>query len=297
MPAKNVSRYIAEAVEPLTNESNILWELIVVDDHSDDSTFDLLVNMSRNDKRIKAFRNPGKGKVQALNFGYQQSIGEIIKCIDSDDVLLPDFFKFGESLRKYRAHCHDFILVDEALKYLGPYYINPAFLKLDYQLVLSQLISLPRCTWSFHREVAQRIFPMPDELPFEDVWFSLVIKREVTEIKYIREKLYLYRQHDGQTFGGILNYQKEKIQFRARRMLMLIKVLKKNQALLGYDTPDVFDYSVEYNSLMAESVSVRNIIFSELKVIHKAKLILICFFPAVASLVTRLKWRIDRLKR
>lgn len=297
MPAKNVSRYIGEAIASLTNENSVSWELIVVDDHSDDSTFDILEEISRRDKRIKVFKNPGKGKVQALNFGYRQSAGEIIKCIDSDDVLLPDFFKFDETLRKYGAHCHDFMLVDENLKYLGPYYINPAFLKLDYHLVLSQLISLPRCTWSFHREVAQEIFPMPDELPFEDVWFSLVIKREVIEIKYIREKLYLYRQHGEQTFGGILNYQREKIQFRARRMLTLIDVLKKNQARLGYDSPDVFDYAEEYNSLIAEHVSARRIVLSRLSAVHKAKLVLICFFPAIASFVTRLKWRIDRLKK
>lgn len=177
MPAKNTERFIGEAIEPLLKVNNHDWELIIVEDHSEDRTFDIASDFARRDNRIKVYKNIGHGKVMGLNYGYSKTHGNIIKCIDSDDVIDIKFFDLIANLKEFDAHCHDSIIVDDRLNILGKYNANTAILTNEYSAVLQKLISLPRWSWSFSREIAEKIFPMPEELPFEDVWFSLIIKK------------------------------------------------------------------------------------------------------------------------
>ncbi|MEQ8414701.1 MAG: glycosyltransferase family 2 protein [Imperialibacter sp.] len=293
MPAKNAGAYIQEAINSLQKETQVSWELIVVDDHSIDGTLEIVQKLCELDSRIKIFKNAGAGKVQGLNYGFSLSTGDVIKCIDADDVLLPEFFSHIDELNRYDAHCHDSFVVDEQMKELGSYFINRLVITEDYHSVVKYLISIPRWGWSMKRHIAEKVFPMPDHLPFEDVWFSLIIKRYAREIYHIKEKLYLYRQHPNQTFGGVLNYDKAIINFRANRMLVLIERLKQNIDTLGLENGEIFRYSQEYNKLLKSDFSLLGIIKSNLKHVHKLKLILICFFPQIASIITRVKWKMD----
>lgn len=293
MPAKNAADYIHEAIDPLRKVIDYEWELIVINDNSTDRTFEILKEYTLKDERIKVYNNIGSGKVKGLSYGYSKTKGDIIKCIDSDDVLLPDFFKEVNIDSDYNAHCHDSFVVNQHLDRIGAYYINAAYLRSNYQTVLTNLISLPRWTWSFKREIADQIFPLPSDLPFEDVWFALVIKK-FAKIQYINKKLYLYRQHDNQTFGGILNYKKEIINFRAKRIIKLIRALASNSEGVLLDDISMLEYVEKYNLLMIDKFQFIKIATSDLKLIHKFKLILICFFPIIAVSITKWKWRFDR---
>jgi poly-beta-1,6-N-acetyl-D-glucosamine synthase len=59
-------------------------ELILVDDHSEDDTYELIEESSLIDKRIVPLRSPGEGKKAALEFAVDQAKGEIILCSDAD---------------------------------------------------------------------------------------------------------------------------------------------------------------------------------------------------------------------
>ena len=89
-------------------------------------------------------------------------------------------------------------------------------------ITLSNIVSIPKWSWSFNRRLGDILFPMPETLPFEDVWISFLIKKNANKIYSIKEPVYLYRQHSGQTFGGIINYSKDIVIFRAKRLLRLI---------------------------------------------------------------------------
>ena len=43
-------------------------------------------------EKILLLLSPVKGRINALNYGYTQSKGDIIKCIDADDTLLSSYF-------------------------------------------------------------------------------------------------------------------------------------------------------------------------------------------------------------
>ncbi len=85
MPAYNRAAYIAETIESIFNQTYKNWELIIVDDGSDDNTEKIITWL--HDERIqfyKAGRIGIGGKLK--NTGLERSSGELIAFIDSDDL-------------------------------------------------------------------------------------------------------------------------------------------------------------------------------------------------------------------
>jgi glycosyltransferase involved in cell wall biosynthesis len=294
MMAYNVEHYIEDAILELQKENTISWELIIVNDFSTDNTFQKAKYFADKDNRVKLVNNITKGKVSGTNYGYSLTKGNIIKCIDSDDVLLKDFFKDYKNILNYDAHCHNAFITDNKLNIQSVYNINPRFISKDYEFVLSNLISFPKWSWSFKREIAEKIFPMPETLPFEDVWIGLAIKKYSKDIYTINKPLYLYRQHKNQTFGGIINYDSEKVIFRSKRLLRLMEVIKNEYRLIeGFDI-NIFDSAKTFNMLMSmKKINILTILKSKLNLSVKIKIILIKKLPNIAKFATLLKWRLD----
>lgn len=294
MMAYNVEQYIVDAIVELQKENEVKWELIIVDDFSTDNTFNVAKKFADIDSRIKLVKNISKGKVKGTNYGYSLSSGDIIKCIDSDDVLLQDFFSYYKDMQKYDAHCHDSLIVTNSLDQMGIYHVNPKIIKDSYKKVVNNLVSLPKAYWSFKREISEKIFPMPENLPFEDVWISLHIKKYAKSIYHIKKPIYLYRQHINQIFGGILNYDIDKVTFRASRLIKLINIIESEQNYLidGLDRP--FDSMKKYLDLQVSKASILKILYSQVSFLKKIKLILIMHSPRIATTVTKLKWWFDK---
>ena len=74
MPAYNEGEYIGEAIQSLIDQSYNKWELIIVDDGSNDNT-ENIVN-SFNDKRIKYFKQDNEGASSAKNLGLSKNQGD-----------------------------------------------------------------------------------------------------------------------------------------------------------------------------------------------------------------------------
>lgn len=296
MTAKNSEKYISDSILELQKENDILWELIIVDDHSSDKTLYIAKKFEKKDKRIKVFKNKKKGKVNATNYGYNFCKGETIKCIDSDDILEQEYFRYYKKFKNYKAHCHNAFITDNKLKKIIKYSVNPRLLYKEYDIVLSELLSFPKWAWSFNRQIAEKIFPMPEDLPFEDIWINLIIKKHCKEIFYIKKPIYMYRQHNTQTFGGILNFDKEKVIFRAKRMLKLIKIIKQQPRIYGSSKTDYFKNMESYWKLMSvEDLSYANIFKAQQKFIEKLKIFLIKRNPVMSKYAIYLKWKFDGL--
>jgi glycosyltransferase involved in cell wall biosynthesis len=301
MPAKNVSLYVGQAVNSLRRANQEDWELVVVEDHSKDDTYDVLKRAEETDSRIKVHKNKGDGKVDGLNYGYTLTSGETIKCIDADDVLDERFFGHIDRMSHCDALCHDSYITASDLRILGNYSVDTSILSRDFSYCLKYMKSLPRWTWTFTRNIGDKVFPMPANLPFEDVWFSLVIKKYAKRICYVKENLYHYRQHDNQTFGGILNFDSEIVMFRAQRMLAVIDVIENEETgrlVDGTSDADLFDeMRCFYGMLARQNVNLRNIVKCDVPLEFRAKLLLYKKLPFLAPLTVRLKWRLDKKRR
>jgi glycosyltransferase involved in cell wall biosynthesis len=88
IPAYNAERTIARTLNSVLAQTYSNFELIVIDDGSDDHTLDITKSIS--DHRLKVFSYPHQGHSTARNHGLSHSIGEYVALIDADDLWTPD---------------------------------------------------------------------------------------------------------------------------------------------------------------------------------------------------------------
>ncbi len=86
MPVKNTEAYLEECLDAQLEQDFEDWELIAVNDGSEDGSAAILEAYARRDGRIKWVDNSGQGIIAALRCGYALSAGELISRMDSDDV-------------------------------------------------------------------------------------------------------------------------------------------------------------------------------------------------------------------
>jgi glycosyltransferase involved in cell wall biosynthesis len=90
----NEERYLEQAVRSVLDQSWERWELLLVDDGSDDGSTDLARALAAQDPdRIRYLEHPGhenQGMSASRNLGIRHSAGEYIAFLDGDDVWLPD---------------------------------------------------------------------------------------------------------------------------------------------------------------------------------------------------------------
>lgn len=87
-PFKNSERFLKDCIESIQNQSYKNWELIIVDDNSNDRSYEIVKLFQEKDERIKLYKNQGSGIIEALRFALKQSKGTYITRMDSDDIML-----------------------------------------------------------------------------------------------------------------------------------------------------------------------------------------------------------------
>lgn len=95
IPNYNNAHYLPTCLDScLAQEENFVKEIIVVDDHSQDKSWEILKKYQKQSpETIQIFKSPEKGANQARNFAFEQSTGKFIQWLDSDDIILPDKLK------------------------------------------------------------------------------------------------------------------------------------------------------------------------------------------------------------
>jgi len=86
-PFKNTEFFLAECLDSIISQTYTNWELLIVDDASADNSYDLVNSYSVKDERIKLMKNDGNGIIHALCLAFENSKGEYITRMDSDDVM------------------------------------------------------------------------------------------------------------------------------------------------------------------------------------------------------------------
>lgn len=84
IPCRNESENIHRLSEQFQKIHYPNLELIMVDDESEDGTFELIQSEGIRERRLIALKSPGAGKKAALEYGISQAQGEIILCTDAD---------------------------------------------------------------------------------------------------------------------------------------------------------------------------------------------------------------------
>jgi len=101
MPAKNAAASIADSIDSILAQDLTTFELIIIDDGSNDKTGSIVQQYAEQDDRIQFVPSQGQGIVVALNTGLRLANSDYIARMDADDIMLP------HRLRLQYQYLHD----------------------------------------------------------------------------------------------------------------------------------------------------------------------------------------------
>jgi glycosyltransferase involved in cell wall biosynthesis len=89
IPTFNRSHIVNRAIQSVFGQTYDNWEIVLVDDGSEDLTVEMLKKIYKNEPRIKIIAAAHQGLASTRNLGVSNSNGEIIAFLDSDDEFSP----------------------------------------------------------------------------------------------------------------------------------------------------------------------------------------------------------------
>lgn len=89
IPNYNKSDYLKETLDSVIGQTYTDWECIIIDDHSTDSSWEILEEYANNHAKIKIYKRPPnrkQGGNAARNYAIELAKGEFVAFLDSDDI-------------------------------------------------------------------------------------------------------------------------------------------------------------------------------------------------------------------
>lgn len=257
MPVYNGEKYIQEAIESVLNQTYTNIELIVVDDGSIDKTNQIVKKIR--DDRVRIYeQGVNTGKVAAINKGFLESKGEAVLLLAADDVLSPDSIeKRVKCLGKFDvAYCDMWICNQNLDKKKRVYNGNSNVKTFDDCIYYSLLYNFMGGGVNIlSRKIADRIFPIPETLKFEDWWITIFSLIYAKNIYYLSEPLVYYRIHGDNDNGNLeLNKRDAAIKKDFKRHMAYYEALEDKLETIEIENKEQILQLIEVNKLIKEDI-------------------------------------------
>ncbi len=172
---KNEANYISECLNSIIKQNGLIFEVIIVDDDSSDNTYQIIKENFEKFPFIKILKNSNPGKTRAFNLGVKNSIGKYV-CLFAGDDIMPEHslykrFKIVEdySNEKYIVGLSKLLSFSKNKRFDG--LLTPK---------KNGVGGFTGTSYLMNRNVVDKIFPVPEELPNEDSWlfFGMTLFKE-----------------------------------------------------------------------------------------------------------------------
>lgn len=91
LATRNRSQYLPRAIDSVVAQTYPAWELLIVDDGSEDQTDEVV--RAVDDERIRCFRTPHRGLSAARNHALAKVSGDYVVYLDDDNTMHPDWLR------------------------------------------------------------------------------------------------------------------------------------------------------------------------------------------------------------
>ena len=98
VPVYNVESYLKQCIDSILAQTYRNFELILVDDGSQDSSGAICDEYAVRDSRIIVIHKENQGQLSARMSGLDAAAGEYICFVDSDDLIIPDYLHEAEKV-------------------------------------------------------------------------------------------------------------------------------------------------------------------------------------------------------
>lgn len=200
MPVYNGERFLSEAIDSIIAQTYENWELLAVDDGSDDNSVSIIEKYAQKDSRIKLYINDSgeHGPGIARNYGIERISGKYTYFIDADDWIEKDLLKCTVALAEQTdADIVPFgYFVDDGEKSIK-YKLSPSgnFVFDDFKDIANEIV---RGTWGeCHQLTKSEIIKdvrHNKHRTCEDSCFEMDLLRNVKKVCGIDKEYHHYRQ-------------------------------------------------------------------------------------------------------
>jgi glycosyltransferase involved in cell wall biosynthesis len=192
MAVKDGASYVGEQIDSILCQLGPGDELIVSDDHSRDSTIDVIRRF--NDPRIKIHSSNRVGIAHNFEVALSRSTGDFIFLADQDDIWYPEkLYTMLPHLSTYELVVCDCRLVDD-----GGDVIVGSFFELNRsgKGFVKNLISnsYMGCCMGFQRKILEKALPFPGNNVVHDFWIGMIAEAHYSSV-FLKQPLVSHRLH------------------------------------------------------------------------------------------------------
>ena len=101
VPVYKAEKYLYDCIDSILSQSFKEFELLLIDDGSPDRSGEICEEYAKKDERIRVFHVENGGVGRARNIGIDNSMGQWLFFVDSDDILLPSYLHMFMNYNSY----------------------------------------------------------------------------------------------------------------------------------------------------------------------------------------------------
>lgn len=223
----NGERFVAACVNSCLSQTYRNVEICLVDDGSTDNTWGVLNQGYQGVNKVKLFKfDSNKGKVAGFNRAYFLSRGKYIGLIGADDIMMPCWLE--TAVKVFQKESVDLIygkgeLCDKNFRPID-HVLNKRTIKQCQDISFEKILSgnlISGGTMLFTRSFAEQIFPIPEDLKYEDWWISFHALKNY-KVKFVNELVAKGIYHGGNTTalsGSVEEMKKKRRYFYDRDLI------------------------------------------------------------------------------
>jgi len=210
MPAYNAEKFIEESIKSVISQTFKEFELIIINDGSNDNTINIIKKYEQKDSRIYVIDKKNEGLSDARNQGLKIAKGKYIFFLDSDDCIQENTLEILYSLESENKK----IIVACEFERFKKTYKNSIYNKKKnniynkknfFKNVLKLKYSMYACGALFPIDFFDN-FNFPPKIYFEDLASVYLLYGKADKIIRVNSKLYKYRKNE----NSIVNTVNEK---------------------------------------------------------------------------------------
>lgn len=150
IPVFNGEKSIYKCVNSIENNTNITYEIIIVDDCSTDNTCEIIDEIMKYNKRIKLIKNKNNIGVSASrNIGIKFSKYKFITFVDCDDYIINNIYdNIIKNDSEFELFIFNYYEEKDDIKFKSKYYLENIDLNSNKAIDYALLDKIPLSVWS-----------------------------------------------------------------------------------------------------------------------------------------------------
>lgn len=199
----NYGQFVAAAIESVIAQTYENIEIIVCDDGSTDGSAEVIEPYTRRDPRVRLLRKENGGQASAWNMAYAESTGDVICALDSDDTFAAE--KVARVVEHFATHpargflVHSMMVMDREGREVQQI---PFLSRFEDGWIAERVVRrggrwrhMPSSALALRRDVAQYVFPVPNEMRICADAFVVSLAPLLTPVGHLAAPLTRYRVH------------------------------------------------------------------------------------------------------